>query len=60
MGTDLTELCRQLRLAHVVEYVAQQQDEQMNELVERLLVAEKEGRRRAKLGSSCSRRGFLT
>lgn len=32
MRNDLTELCRQLRLAHVVEYVAQQQDECTNEL----------------------------
>nr|WP_272491145.1 hypothetical protein [Paenibacillus apiarius] len=30
--------------------MAQHQDDQMNELVERLLLAEREGRRRAKLG----------
>lgn len=58
MRTDLAELCRQLRLAHVVEYVAQHQDEQMNELVERLLLAEREGRRRAKLGKLVQQAGF--
>ncbi|MEB9897780.1 hypothetical protein P4K96_30695 [Bacillus cereus] len=58
MRTDLAELCRQLRLAHVVEYVAQHRDEQMNELVERLLLAEREGRRRAKLGKLVQQAGF--
>lgn len=38
MKPDLTELCRQLRLAHVVDYVAQQQDEQTHALVEQLLL----------------------
>ncbi|GAC43912.1 ATP-binding protein [Paenibacillus popilliae] len=58
MRTDLAELCRQLRLAHVVEYVTQHQDEQMNERVERLLLAEREGRRRAKLGKLVQQAGF--
>lgn len=58
MRNDLTELCRQLRLAHVVEYVAQQQDERTNELVEQLLLAEREGRRRAKLGKLVQQAGF--
>jgi DNA replication protein DnaC len=58
MRSDLVELCRQLRLAHVVEYVAQQQDEHTNELVEQLLTAEREGRRRAKLGKLVQQAGF--
>lgn len=58
MQQDLAELCRQLRLAHVVDYVAQQQNEQVSELVERLLVAEREGRRRAKLGKLVQQAGF--
>lgn len=58
MKTDLAELCRQLRLAHVVEYVAQQQDEQTQELVEQLLLAEREGRRRARLGKLVQQAGF--
>lgn len=57
MGRDLTELCRQLRLAHVVDYVAQQ-DEEMSEWVEKLLLAEREGRRRAKLGKLVQQAGF--
>ncbi|MFC3788065.1 hypothetical protein ACFOQM_04565 [Paenibacillus sp. GCM10012307] len=58
MKPDLAELCRQLRLAHVVEYVAQQQDEQTRELVERLLLAEREGRRRDRLGKLVGQRDF--
>lgn len=58
MKPDLAELCRQLRLAHVVDYVAQQQDEQTYALVERLLVAEREGRRRARLGKLVQQAGF--
>lgn len=58
MRTDLADLCRQLRLAHVVEYVAQQQDEQVNGLVEQLLAAELDGRRRAKLGKLVQQAGF--
>ncbi|NMO95577.1 IS21-like element helper ATPase IstB [Paenibacillus lemnae] len=57
MGRDLTELCRQLRLAHVVDYVAGQ-DEKTSELVEKLLLAEREGRRRAKLGKLVQQAGF--
>lgn len=57
MGRDLSELCRQLRLAHVVDYVAQQ-DEETSELVEKLLLAEREGRRRAKLGKLVQQAGF--
>lgn len=55
---DLTELCRQLRLAHVVDFVARQKDEQVQTLVEQLLVAECEGRRRAKLGKLVQQAGF--
>jgi hypothetical protein len=55
---DLTELCRQLRLAHVVDYVTQQEDKHVQELVEKLLVAEREGRRRSKLGKLVQQAGF--
>lgn len=58
MQQDLVDLCRQLRLAHVVEYVAQQQDERTHELVEQLMLAEREGRRRAKLGKLVQQAGF--
>ncbi len=58
MQQDLAELCRQLRLAHVVDYVAQQQNEQVSQWVEQLLVAEREGRRRAKLGKLVQQAGF--
>ena len=58
MSYDLAELCRQLRLAHVVEYVNEQKDEGVRELIEQLLVAEKEGRRRAKLGKLVQQAGF--
>ena len=47
---DLTDLCRKLRLAHVAEYIGSQQDEGIRSLAEQLLVAELDGRRRAKLG----------
>lgn len=56
--SDLIELCRQLWLAHVMEYVAQQQDEQISELMEKLLLAECEGRRWAKLGKLVQQAGF--
>ena len=58
MRPDLADLCRQLRLAHVVDYVAQQKDEQTQVLVEQLLVAEREGRRRARLGKLVQQAGF--
>lgn len=58
MRTDLADLCRQLRLAHVVEYVALQQDEQVSGWVEQLLTAELDGRRRAKLGKLVQQAGF--
>ncbi|WP_338555580.1 IS21-like element helper ATPase IstB [Paenibacillus sp. KS-LC4] len=58
MRPELADLCRQLRLAHVVDYVAQQQDEQTQVLVEQLLLAEREGRRRARLGKLVQQVGF--
>ncbi|MBN3525182.1 IS21-like element helper ATPase IstB [Paenibacillus apiarius] len=58
MRADLTDLCRQLRLAHVVEYVVLQQDEQVSGWVEQLLTAELDGRRRAKLGKLVQQAGF--
>jgi hypothetical protein len=58
MKLELADLCRQLRLAHVVDYVAQQQDEQTQVLMEQLLLAEREGRRRARLGKLVQQAGF--
>jgi len=58
MSNQLADLCRQLRLAHVVDYVNEQQNEQLTELIEHILVAEKEGRRRAKLGKLVQQAGF--
>ncbi|WP_010276867.1 IS21-like element helper ATPase IstB [Paenibacillus senegalensis] len=58
MRADLTELCRQLRLAHVVDYVAQHPDKEMGQWVEQLLLAERDGRRRAKLGKLVQQAGF--
>lgn len=58
MQTDLADLCRQLRLAHVVEYVALQQDKQISRWVEELLTAELDGRRRSKLGKLVQQAGF--
>lgn len=58
MKPELADLCRQLRLAHVVDYVAQQQNEQTQVLVEQLLLAEREGRRRARLGKLVQQAGF--
>lgn len=42
----------------MAEYVAQQQDEQTHALVEQLLLAEREGRRRARLGKLVQQAGF--
>lgn len=58
MNTELLDLCRQLRLAHVVEYVTLQQNEQVGKIVEQLLTAELDGRRRAKLGKLVQQAGF--
>lgn len=45
-------------LAHVLEYVELQQEEQVSGLVEQLLTAELDGRRRAKLGKLVQQAGF--
>jgi len=58
MAAELTHLCRQLRLAHIAEYVTNQQNEQLQQLVEKLLSAELDGRRRAKLGKLVQQAGF--
>ncbi|MFD2369414.1 IS21-like element helper ATPase IstB [Brevibacillus sp. GCM10020057] len=58
MPTALGDLCRQLRLAHVVDYVSTQQNEQIRSIVEQILVAELDGRRRAKLGKLVQQAGF--
>jgi len=55
---ELADLCRQLRLAHVVDYVSLQQNEQLRSLAEQLLAAELDGRRRAKLGKLVQQAGF--
>lgn len=60
MATELADLCRQLRLAHVVDYVTLQQNDQISNIVEQILSAELDGRRRAKLGSSFNRPDFHT
>lgn len=58
MAANLTDLCRQLRLAHVTEYITSQQDEQLRGFAEQLLAAELDGRRRAKLGKLVQQAGF--
>jgi DNA replication protein DnaC len=58
MGKELADLCRQLRLAHIAEYISSQQDEQLRGLAKQLLAAELDGRRRAKLGKLVQQAGF--
>ena len=58
MSTTLTDICRQLRLAHIVETVKERNDSTLAELVEGLLNSELEGRRRAKLGKLVANAGF--
>lgn len=58
MATELADLCRQLRLAHVMDYVSLQQNEEIRNIVEQILSAELDGRRRAKLGKLVQQAGF--
>ncbi|WP_127573277.1 IS21-like element helper ATPase IstB, partial [Paenibacillus xylaniclasticus] len=58
MATELSDLCRQLRLAHVMDYVLVQQNEEIQNIVEQILSAELDGRRRAKLGKLVQQAGF--
>ncbi len=58
MATELANLCRQLRLAHVMDYVSLQQNEELRSIVEQILSAELDGRRRAKLGKLVQQAGF--
>lgn len=58
MSQALIEACRQLRLAHVVEAVHNASDAHVAEIVEQMLSAELEGRRRAKLGKLVGTAGF--
>lgn len=58
MATELVELCRQLRLAHVLEYVSLQQNDETRKMLEEVLQAELDGRRRAKLGKLVQQAGF--
>ena len=56
MATELADLCRQLRLAHVMEYVSL--NEEIRSVAEQMLHAELDGRRRAKLGKLVQQAGF--
>lgn len=58
MQKEIIELCCQLRLAHVAGYVENQSDEHVSKLVEQLLTAELDGRRRAKLRKLVGQAGF--
>lgn len=58
MSQALVEACRQLRLAHVVEAVHHASDSRAAQIVEQMLIAELEGRRRAKLGKLVGTAGF--
>lgn len=58
MSTALADICRQLRLAHVVETVKERNDGALAQVVEGILAAELEGRRRAKLGKLVTNAGF--
>ena len=58
MATELADLCRQLRLAHVMDYVSLQQNDEIQSIVEQILSAELDGRRRAKLGKLVQQAGF--
>lgn len=58
MAAELADLCRQLRLAHVMDYVSLQQNEELRSMVEQILSAELDGRRRAKLGKLVQQAGF--
>ena len=58
MNKTLTDICRQLRLAHIVETVKERNDSVLAEMVEGILTAELEGRKRAKLGKLVTNAGF--
>ena len=58
MNTTLTDICRQLRLAYIVETVKERNDGALAEMVEGILTAELEGRKRAKLGKLVTNAGF--
>ncbi|WP_426450626.1 hypothetical protein ACP26L_01130 [Paenibacillus sp. S-38] len=47
-----SDLCRQLELADIDDYQAQQQEEQTQALVEQLLLAESEGRKLGEIRST--------
>lgn len=57
MAAELADLCRQLRLAHVMDYVSQE-NEEIRRIVGQILSAELDGRRRAKLGKLVQQAGF--
>lgn len=54
----LADICRQLRLAHITEVVNEQNDSNVITVIEGVLNAELEGRRRAKLNKLMVNAGF--
>jgi DNA replication protein DnaC len=58
MSQNLVDICRQLRLAHIVEAVSLQSEAQTAAVVEGFLIAELEGRKRAKLNKLVGTAGF--
>lgn len=58
MNQALTDICRQLRLAHIVDVVTEQNDPNLTQTVESILGAELEGRKRAKLSKLVTHAGF--
>lgn len=58
MSQALAEICRQLRLAHVVETLSRDADPEKLEAVTNILTAELEGRKRSKLNKLVHGAGF--
>lgn len=58
MSTQLTDICRQLRLAHIADLVNEKNDSNLTVMIETVLSAELEGRRRSKLEKLLTNAGF--
>lgn len=58
MGVTLTDICRQLRLAYIADTVHNHPDKQVAAVIENILIAELEGRKRAKLNKLVNTAGF--
>jgi DNA replication protein DnaC len=58
MNTALSDLCRQLRLAYINDTLEKRFDEKTKGIVSEILIAELEGRRRAKLNKLVHIAGF--